>query len=106
MNIFVGNLSFEATEEGLREAFEDFGDVAKINFIVDKETNKPKGYGFVIMENAEEARDAIHALDGSAFLGRNINVNQAKPNGGGQRRANNRRANHGRNNAAKQKQNS
>ncbi|ROR98938.1 RNA recognition motif-containing protein [Sinobacterium caligoides] len=92
MNIFVGNLSFDATEESIRDAFEDFGDVAKINLIVDQETGKPKGYGFVIMDNVEEAKDAIMALDGSAFLGRNINVNQAKPAGGGGRRGNHRQS--------------
>jgi RNA recognition motif-containing protein len=83
MNIFVGNLSFETTEDDLRDAFEDFGDVEKINLIIDKETGKPKGYGFVMMNNQDEAKDAIHALDGSAFNGRNVTVNQGKPAGGG-----------------------
>ncbi|CAH0992947.1 hypothetical protein SIN8267_03086 [Sinobacterium norvegicum] len=92
MNIFVGNLTFETTEEDLRDAFEDFGDVEKINLIKDQETGKPKGYGFVIMNNHDEAKDAIHALDGSAFNGRNVTVNQAKPAGGGRNNnGNNRR---------------
>jgi RNA recognition motif-containing protein len=91
MNIFVGNLSFETTEDDLRDAFEDFGDVEKINLIIDKETGKPKGYGFVMMNNKDEAKDAIHALDGSAFNGRNVTVNQGKPAGGNKNSNNNNR---------------
>ncbi len=89
MNIYVGNLSFDATEEDLRSAFEAFGKVDAANIIKDRDSGRPKGFGFVEMPSAEEARKAIEAMNGKEFKGRAMNVNEARPKpeggrGGGQ----------------------
>ena len=79
MNIYVGNLPWEITEEDLRKAFEEFGQVASATIIKDKFTNKPRGFGFVEMPEKEEAAAAIKALNGKELKGRPMKVNEAKP---------------------------
>lgn len=79
MNIYVGNLPYDIGEDELRDAFSQFGEVSKINIIMDKLSGQPKGFGFVEMPNNSEADEAIKALNESVLKGRNIKVNQAKP---------------------------
>ncbi|MBA7685917.1 hypothetical protein ES703_94348 [subsurface metagenome] len=79
MNIYVGNLPYNVTEEELREAFSEFGEVSSVNVITDKYSGQAKGFGFVEMEKNSEAEEAIKALNESSLKGRNIKVNQAKP---------------------------
>ncbi len=79
MNIYVGNLSFDATEEDLRSAFEAFGKVDAVNIIKDRDSGRPKGFGFVEMPSGEEAQKAIDAMNGKEFKGRAMNVNEARP---------------------------
>jgi len=79
MNIYVGNLPYNVTEEDLREAFSEFGEVSSVNVITDKYSGQAKGFGFVEMEKNSEAEEAIKALNESSLKGRNIKVNQAKP---------------------------
>ena len=75
--IYVGNLSFNATEAELRELFGQHGSVASVNLVSDRETGQPRGFGFVEMENGAEA--AISALDGKEVGGRTLKVNEARP---------------------------
>lgn len=93
MNIYVGNLSWEVTQDDLMEAFQAHGQVASVNIITDKYTGKSRGFGFVEMPNDDEAHAAIDALNGAELKGRNLNVNEARPReerprrgGGGGRR--------------------
>lgn len=79
MNIYVGNLSYNMTENELRELFAGFGEVSSVNLISDKYTGQSKGFGFVEMPKQAEAEEAIKALNDSAIQGRNIKVNQARP---------------------------
>ncbi len=79
MNIYVGNLSYEVTEEDLRTSFESFGKVESANIIQDKYSGKSKGFGFIEMPSAEEAKSAIEGLNGKDLKGRNLNVNEARP---------------------------
>ncbi len=79
MNIFVGNLSYQAVDEDLREAFAAFGQVSSASVIVDRQTGRSRGFGFVEMPNDEEARRAIQALNDSLLKGRPIKVNEARP---------------------------
>ena len=79
MNIYVGNLSFEVTEEELREAFEEFGEVASVNIIKDKFSGRSRGFGFVEMPANEEAKAAIDGLNGKDMKGRPLNINEARP---------------------------
>lgn len=79
MNIYVGNLSYNVTEEELKEVFAPYGEVARVNIINDKYSGQSKGFGFVEMPKQHEAEEAIKALDGSSMKGRNIRVNQARP---------------------------
>lgn len=74
MNIFVSSLSFKAKKEDLAELFAPYGEVSSARIIHDKETRRSKGYGFVEMENEEQANAAIAALNGSEHMGRVINV--------------------------------
>src|ERR1700757_3162445 len=78
-NIFVGNLSFGATEETLRSMFENYGTVDRASIVTDRDTGRSRGFAFVEMANAEEAERAISALNGSDLGGRAINVNEARP---------------------------
>ena len=77
-NIYVGNLPWSSTEEEVRAAFEAYGEVISVKLIEDRETGRPRGFGFVEMEDAG-ADEAIKNLDGSDFGGRNIKVNEARP---------------------------
>lgn len=92
MNIYVGSLSYEVTDNDLREAFEAFGQVESANVIKDKFTGRSRGFGFVEMPNESEARSAIAGLGGTSLKGRTISVNEARPrqdrqrSGGGGRR--------------------
>ncbi len=82
-NVFVGNMSFEATESGLRSIFEPFGEITRVQLITDRDTGRPRGFGFVEMSNDEEAAKAITALNGTQMDGRALNVNEAKPKAAG-----------------------
>lgn len=76
--IYVGNLPFTATDDEVRELFGQHGNVLSVSLITDRETGRPRGFGFVEMED-EEAGAAISALDGTDFGGRNLRVNEARP---------------------------
>jgi len=78
MNIYVGNLHFNVTEDELRKAFEEYGDVSSVKIISDKYSGRSKGFGFVEMMNDKEAKDAIDNLNGTEIKGRSVNVNQAR----------------------------
>ena len=84
-NIFVGNLSYEATEEEVRQLFEQFGTVDRVSLITDRETGRPRGFGFCEMPNDEEGDAAIEQLNGVTLSGRALNINEARPRatGGG-----------------------
>lgn len=89
-NIFVGNLSFGATESSIRSLFEGYGTVERASLVTDRDTGRSRGFAFVEMSNATEAETAINALNGTELDGRALNVNLAKPktergNGGGGR---------------------
>src|SRR5437879_5683672 len=87
--LFVGNLSFNTTENDLQDAFAAFGTVTEANLLMDRMTNRPRGFGFVTMSSAEEAQKAIEGLNGKDMDGRALTVNVAKPReeraGGGRR---------------------
>jgi RNA recognition motif-containing protein len=85
MKLYVGNLSFKTTDDTLRAAFEAFGQVASAQVVMDRETGRSRGFGFVEMPNAEEAQKAIDGMHGKDFEGRDLTVNEAKPReaGGG-----------------------
>uniref|UniRef100_A0A7C4EL35 RNA-binding protein n=1 Tax=Fundidesulfovibrio putealis TaxID=270496 RepID=A0A7C4EL35_9BACT len=77
-NIYVGNLPFSATEDQVRQLFETYGPVNSVKLINDRETGRPRGFGFVEMEEAG-AKEAIQALNGSDYGGRTMKVNEARP---------------------------
>jgi RNA recognition motif-containing protein len=79
MNIYVGNLSFEVTEEDLKQAFEGFGQVESVNIIKDRYSGESRGFGFVEMPAEAEAQSAITGLNGKELKGRTLNVNEARP---------------------------
>ncbi len=79
MNIYVGNLSFEASEDDVRQAFAAHGEVTSVNIITDRETGRPRGFGFVEMASEEEGRKAIAALNETEIGGRAVTVNEARP---------------------------
>ncbi|MGA7145746.1 MAG: RNA-binding protein [Desulfobacterales bacterium] len=85
MNIYVGNLSYEVTEEDLKQAFERFGDVDSARVIKDKYTGKSKGFGFVLMADKAQAESALQGLNGEDLKGRSLNVNEARPRSEGHR---------------------
>jgi RNA recognition motif-containing protein len=78
-NIFVGNLSFDATESAVRSMFEAFGTVDRVNLVTDRDTGRARGFGFVEMSNDAEGMKAIAALNGRDMDGRQLNVNEARP---------------------------
>ena len=88
--LFVGNLSFNTTENDLQDAFAAFGTVTEANLMMDRTTNRPRGFGFVTMSSAEEAQKAIDGLNGKDMDGRALTVSIARPReertGGGGRR--------------------
>ena len=79
MNIFVGNLDFKVDENDLEEVFEEYGAVSSAKVITDKFTGRSRGFGFVTMDDDEEANKAINSLNGTSLKNRNIVVNEAKP---------------------------
>lgn len=79
MNIFVGNLAYSATDHDLRQLFEQYGVVDKVNLITDRDTGRPRGFGFVEMPDSQAAKAAIQGLQGKELGGRAITVNEAKP---------------------------
>lgn len=79
MTVYVGNLSFQASEEDIREIFEDYGTVEKVSLPLDRESGKKRGFAFVEMSTEEEEEAAIESLDGAEWMGRVIKVNKAKP---------------------------
>jgi RNA recognition motif-containing protein len=97
MSIYVGNLSYEVTQEDLTEVFAEYGSVKRIQLPTDRETGRMRGFGFVEMSTDAEETAAIEALDGAEWMGRDLKVNKAKPRedrgssgggGGGNRRNN------------------
>lgn len=84
-NIYVGNLSFRATEDDVRNAFASHGEVASVNIIMDKETGRSRGFAFVEMVNADEAAAAIEAVNGQEIAGRGVTANEARPRTDGPR---------------------
>lgn len=96
MDIYVGNLPFSATEEEVAELFADFGPVERVKLITDRETGRPRGFGFVTLADEAKVKDAAEAMDGHDFGGRALRVNPAEPReprsggfgggGGGERR--------------------
>lgn len=79
MNIYVGNLPYSTTDDDLRDAFEVYGTVDSARVIIDRVTDRSKGFGFVEMPNAQEGQNAISKLDGSQMEGRTLKVNEARP---------------------------
>jgi RNA recognition motif-containing protein len=93
MSIYVGNLSYEVTEEDLKRAFAEYGTVNRVQLPNDRETGRPRGFAFVEMGTDTEESAAIEALDGADWMGRSLKVNKAKPredrgSSGGDRRGN------------------
>lgn len=78
-NIYIGNLSFDATEDDLRQAFDRHGMVNSARIITDRDTGRSRGFGFVEMEDEQEAQSAIQALNNTDLVGRTITVNEARP---------------------------
>jgi RNA recognition motif-containing protein len=89
MSIYVGNLSYTVTQEELSSVFAEYGTVKRVQLPVDRETGRPRGFGFVEMSTDAEEAAAIEALDGAEWMGRDLRVNKArpredrKPSGGG-----------------------
>src|SRR3954452_14030136 len=84
-NIFVGNLSYQTTQDELYAAFSQYGNVERVNIITDRDTGQARGFAFVEMTEARDAENAINSLNGADLNGRALNVNEArpKPQGGG-----------------------
>ncbi len=78
-NIFVGNLSFNTSEDELRQMFEPFGQVDRVSIMTDRDTGRSRGFGFVEMASNEDGEKAITALNGQQVGGRTLNVNEARP---------------------------
>ncbi|MDF5721992.1 MAG: RNA-binding protein [Rhizonema sp. PD38] len=79
MSLYVGNLSYEVTQEDLNAVFAEYGTVKRIQLPTDRETGRPRGFGFVEMSSETEEAAAIEALDGAEWMGRDLKVNKAKP---------------------------
>jgi RNA recognition motif-containing protein len=79
MKLYVGNLSFSTTETAIRDAFSAFGTVDSVSLINDRDSGRPKGFGFIEMNNEQEARAAIAGLDGKSLDDRDLRVNEARP---------------------------
>mgnify|MGYP000606213547 CR=1 FL=1 len=88
MKIYVGNMSYSTTEDQLRAKFEEFGAVEEVTIVTDRDTGRPRGFGFVTMTSSDEANAAISALNETDFDGRTVKVNEARPrrDSGGPRR--------------------
>ncbi|MGW8316659.1 MAG: RNA recognition motif domain-containing protein [Bacteroidales bacterium] len=79
MNIYVGNLDFKVNEQELEKLFSEYGTVSSVKIITDKYSGRSKGFGFVEMEDQDEAKKAIQVLDGSSYGNRKMVVNEARP---------------------------
>ncbi|XGV98320.1 MAG: RNA recognition motif domain-containing protein [Leptolyngbya sp. BL-A-14] len=79
MSIYVGNLSYDVVEADLSSVFSEYGSVKRVQLPTDRETGRPRGFGFVEMSNDAEETAAIEALDGAEWMGRDLKVNKAKP---------------------------
>ncbi|MEM9806062.1 MAG: RNA-binding protein, partial [Cyanobacteria bacterium P01_D01_bin.56] len=79
MSIYVGNLSYDVTDEDLTAVFAEYGTVKRVQLPTDRETGRPRGFGFVEMSAESEETAAIEALDGAEWMGRNLKVNKARP---------------------------
>ena len=79
MNIYCGNIAYTTTEDDLRDLFSTHGEVSAVRVITDRDTGRSKGFGFVEMVDDGEAKQAIEALDGKDFMGRDIRINEARP---------------------------
>ncbi|MFZ6011428.1 MAG: RNA recognition motif domain-containing protein [Bacteroidota bacterium] len=79
MNIYVANIPFKASEQELRGLFEEFGEVSSAKIIMDKVTQRSRGFGFIEMKDDTAARQAINDLNGADFMGKNLVVNEARP---------------------------
>ncbi|MGP1387405.1 MAG: RNA recognition motif domain-containing protein [Thainema sp.] len=96
MSIYVGNISYSATQEDITEVFAEYGSVSRVTLPTDRETGRPRGFAFVEMSSEAEEDAAIEALDGAEWMGRDLKVNKARPrqpkstNGGGGGRWNQR----------------
>lgn len=93
MSIYVGNLNYDVTKEDLTTVFEEYGTVSRVSLPSDRETGRPRGFGFVEMSSEDEETKAIESLDGAEWMGRELRVNKARPrenNRGGGRRTESR----------------
>ncbi|MGB3492037.1 MAG: RNA-binding protein [Elainellaceae cyanobacterium] len=79
MSIYVGNLSYEVTQDDLDHVFAEYGKVSRVNIPTDRETGRPRGFAFVEMAEETEEETAIQALDGAEWMGRSLRVNKARP---------------------------
>lgn len=79
MSVYVGNLSYDATQEDLNQVFQEYGTVKNVKVPTDRETGRPRGFAFVEMESEAEEEAAIEALDGAEWMGRDLRVNKARP---------------------------
>ena len=79
MNIYVGNISYNTSEDDLRDLFARYGEVTAVRVITDRDTGRSKGFGFVEMTDDDQAKEAISALDSKDFMGRDVKVNEARP---------------------------
>ena len=90
MSIYVGNLNYEVTQEDLTSVFAEYGTVSRVSLPTDRETGRPRGFGFVEMGSDDEETAAVESLDGAEWMGRQLRVNKARPrennNRGGGRR--------------------
>jgi cold-inducible RNA-binding protein len=85
-NIYVGNLSYDATEDQVRSMFEQYGPVDRVSIVTDRDTGQPRGFAFVEMSDDEAATKAMDGLNGTNLSGRNLTVNEARPKGDRPRR--------------------
>ena len=79
MNIYCGNISYDTSVDDLRDLFAQYGEVAGVRVIKDRDTGRSKGFGFVDMNNDDEAKEAIEALNEKDFMGRALRINEARP---------------------------
>ncbi len=79
MQIYVGNMSYQTTEETIKDLFSQYGEVEKVTLIKDRETQRPKGFGFISMSDDAAANKAIEELNQQEFEGRTLKINEAKP---------------------------
>jgi|TARA_B100001167_G_scaffold161095_1_gene108804 RNA recognition motif-containing protein len=79
VNIYCGNIAYTTTEDDLRDLFSQHGEVSAVRVITDRDTGRSKGFGFVEMVDDGEAKQAIEALDGKDFMGRDVRINEARP---------------------------